>query len=434
MVQSSGSSYECFLLSGSNDFGQRLNDEKIRIANFVKEMGYFWSVDYICDSEKQITLLSPPPGGRCHPRLLSSTIVQIHFMKRSVITGTGSYIPTLVKTNRDFMVHEFYGEDNQPIAASPEEIARKFEDITGISERRYAPTELDCSDIATIAAEKAIAAAGIDPESIDQIIVAHNFGNVVKHTIQSDLIPAIASRVKHNLKIRNPDCVAYDVLFGCPGWVQGVIQAHAFFKAGMAKRCLVIGSETLSRVLDPYDRDSMIFSDGAGAAVLDYRNGTQSGILSTKVQSHCTDEVYYLSLGKSYFPHSDPRVRYIKMKGRKVYEYAMKHVPLAMKACLDEAGIGIDELSKVFIHQANEKLDEGMIRALYKLYGKTKVPEHIMPMCIHKLGNSSVATIPTLYDMVLNGQIEDHEVKPGDIVLFASVGAGMNINAFCYRV
>jgi 3-oxoacyl-[acyl-carrier-protein] synthase-3 len=332
------------------------------------------------------------------------------------------------------MVHEFYGEDNLPIQTDPEEIARKFEAITGIQERRYASPDLDCSDLATMAAQEAIKSAGIDPETIDQIIVAHNFGNVVKHTIQTDTIPAIASRVKHRLGIHNPDCVAYDVLFGCPGWLQGVIQAHAYFKAGMAKRCLVIGSETLSRVLDPYDRDSMIFSDGAGAAIIDAVEGTESGILSVKVQSHSVDETYYLSLGKSYFPHSDPRVRYIKMKGRKVYEYAMKHVPVAMKACLDEAGVSIDQLSKVFIHQANEKLDEGMIRALYKLYGRTDVPADIMPMNIHKLGNSSVATIPTLYDLVLKGKLEGHSVKTGDIVLFASVGAGMNINAICYRI
>jgi len=334
------------------------------------------------------------------------------------------------------MVHEFYGEDNLPIASSPEDIAQKFEAITGIQERRYAPSDLDCSDIASIAAERAIADSGIDPETIDQIIVAHNFGNVVKHTIQTDLIPAIASRVKNRLGIHNPNCVAYDVIFGCPGWVQGVIQAHAFFKAGIAKRCLIIGSETLSRVLDPYDRDSMIFSDGAGAAVLEYQDGdiSESGILSFKVQSHTADEAYFLSLGKSHFPQSDPRIRYIKMKGRKVYEYAMKHVPAAMKACLDDAGISIEELSTVFIHQANEKLDEGMIKALYKLYGKSEVPEKIMPMSIHKLGNSSVATIPTLYDMVLKGELEGHEVKKGDVILFASVGAGMNINAICYRV
>jgi 3-oxoacyl-[acyl-carrier-protein] synthase-3 len=266
--------------------------------------------------------------------------------------------------------------------------------------------------------------------------VAHNFGNVVKHTIQTDVLPALASRVKHDLGIKNPNCVAYDILFGCPGWIQGLIQAHCYFLAGMAKKCLVVGTETLSRVLDVYDRDSMIFSDGAGAAVIeciaDEKN--QSGILSTSVQSHCTEEAYYLYLGKSNFPNSDPRVRYIKMKGRKVFEYAMKHVPLAMKDCLDKANVDIKDLKKVFIHQANEKMDQGIIKALYKLYGLKDLPEGIMPMSIHKLGNSSVATVPTLFDLVQKGQMEDHVLEKGDIVLFASVGAGMNINAVCYRI
>lgn len=355
---------------------------------------------------------------------------------RSVITGTGSYIPEIVKTNRDFMVHGFYGEDNRPIGSAPEEIADKFEAITGISERRYAPENIDCSDMAVIAGQRAIEASGVNPEELDQIIVAHNFGNVQKHTIQTDILPAIASRVKNQLGIVNPNCVAYDVLFGCPGWLQGMIQAHAFNLAGVAKKCLVIGAETLSRVLDPYDRDSMIFSDGAGAAVLEFlpENDTKSGILSFSVQSHCDEGAYYLHLGKSYFPQSDPRVRYIKMKGRKVFEYAMTHVPAAMKQCLDQAGADISELKKIFIHQANEKMDEGMVKALYKLYGRRDVPHDIMPMCIHKLGNSSVATVPTLYDMVVKNNLEGHSLSKGDLVLFASVGAGMNINAMCYRI
>jgi 3-oxoacyl-[acyl-carrier-protein] synthase III len=146
------------------------------------------------------------------------------------------------------------------------------------------------------------------------------------------------------------------------------------------------------------------------------------------------DEVEYLNMGRSNFPDSDPRVRYIKMKGRKVYEYAMKYVPLAMKDCLDKAGVDISELKKVFIHQANEKMDEGIIKAMYKLYGIRTVPEHIMPMSIHKLGNSSVATIPTLYDLVHKGIMSEHQLQTGDVILFASVGAGMNINAVCYRV
>jgi 3-oxoacyl-[acyl-carrier-protein] synthase-3 len=230
--------------------------------------------------------------------------------------------------------------------------------------------------------------------------------------------------------------VAYDILFGCPGWVQGVIQSDAYFKAGIAKKCLVIGTETLSRVIDIYDRDSMIFSDGAGACVLETKDAAnvKSGILACCVQSHCMDEVDYLNLGKSNFPDSDPRIRYIKMKGRKVYEYAMKYVPQAMKDCLDKAGVDISELKKVFIHQANEKMDEGIIKAMYRLYGIKTVPEHIMPMSIHYLGNSSVATIPTLLDLVRKETMPEHQLHPGDIILFASVGAGMNINAVCYRV
>lgn len=357
-------------------------------------------------------------------------------MIRTVITGTGSFIPPDIKTNRDFTGHNFYAEDSKPIETPPDQVAEKFRQITGIEERRYAPSGMDSSDMATMAAREALKDAQCNPETIDQIIVAHNFGNVIKHTIQTEQLPALASRVKHGLGIKNTSCVPYDILFGCPGWIQGMIQADAYFKAGIAKKCLVIGTETLSRVIDFYDRDSMIFSDGAGACVLEAKSAsaTQSGILSTSVQSHCGDEVEYLNLGKSYFPQSDPRIRYIKMKGRKVYEYAMKYVPQAMKLCLDESGVDISQLKMIFLHQANEKMDEGIIKALYKLYDNRDVPVHIMPMSIHKLGNSSVATVPTLFDLVKKGAMPDHKLSDGDVVLFASVGAGMNINAVVYRV
>ena len=112
----------------------------------------------------------------------------------------------------------------------------------------------------------------------------------------------------------------------------------------------------------------------------------------------------------------------------------MKHVPEAMKICLDNSGVAIADLKKVFIHQANEKMDEAIIKELYKLYGITNTPENIMPMSIHNLGNSSVATVPTLYDMVKKGLMPEHQLSAGDVILFASVGAGMNINAVCYRV
>lgn len=357
-------------------------------------------------------------------------------LTRTVITGTGSFIPSTIKTNRDFAEQDFYSEDHEHIVAAPNEIVDKFRDITGIEERRYADPEMNSSDMAAIAAKRAIADAGIDPETLDQIIVAHNFGNILSGSIQSDALPALSSRVKQSLGIRNPNCVAYDILFGCPGWIQGVIQADAYIKAGIAKKCLVIGTETLSRVIDKYDRDSMIFSDGAGATIIEAVEGnpSDSGILATSVQSHCVDEAYYLRYGSSYNLQADQQIRYMKMKGRKVYEYAIKNVPLAMKACLEKCGLQVTDVKKFFLHQANEKMDEGFVKALYKLYGLREVPQGIMPMSIHKFGNSSVATIPTLYDLVKHEQLGSHELEPGDIVMFASVGAGMNINAICYRV
>ncbi len=357
-------------------------------------------------------------------------------MKQTIITGSGSYIPAIVKSNSGFTQSVFYDETGKPLDRSPEEIVEKFSQITGITERRYAEDHLNASDLGALAAKEAILKSGVNPEEIDLIIAAHNFGNVYKHTIQSDAVPSLACLIKHQLQIKNPNCIAFDLLFGCPGWLQGVITAHAYFKAGMAKKALIIGTETLSRVIDLHDRDSMIFSDGAGATVLEYveTENASTGILGSCAQTHTSEEVNYINMDCSYYPDSDPSVRYIKMKGRKVYEYAIQHVPAAMKACLDQSGVSINDLKKVFIHQANEKMDEAIIKRLYQLYGIKQAPEQVMPMSIQWLGNSSVATIPTLYDLVVRGQIPPHQLQKGDVILFASVGAGMNINAVCYRM
>ena len=355
-------------------------------------------------------------------------------MFHTVITGTGSYIPTEVQTNLDFAKNIFYTEAHEPLDIAPGLVVEKFKQITGINERRYVTRDLDAAEIGALAAKKALEDSGQNPEDLDQIIVAHNFGNVVRGSIQTDAVPSLASVIKNRLGIRNNNCVAYDILFGCPGWIQGLIHADAFFKAGIAKKALVIGTETLSRVIDEYDRDSMIFSDGAGATVVEYKDteGLQTGILSTSVQTHSFEEADYINMGMSFFPGSDPNIRYIKMKGRKVYEFAMKHVPLAMKECLDKSGVHISKLKKVFLHQANEKMDEGIIKRLFQLYS-IEAPDMIMPMSIHWLGNSSVATVPTLYDLVRKHKVAGHELTFGDVILFASVGAGMNINAVCYR-
>jgi 3-oxoacyl-[acyl-carrier-protein] synthase-3 len=311
-------------------------------------------------------------------------------------------------------------------------VAEKFLEITGIEERRYVSDNLVTSDIALIAAQKAIEDAKIDPETLDYIIFAHNFGNVKHGAIQADAVPTLASRVKQKLRIKNPYCVAYDMLFGCPGWIEGVIQAQAYIKAGMAKKCLVIGAETLSRVVDIHDRDSMIYSDGAGATIIEATE-EEGGIISHATATYATDEADYLFFGNSFNKELDEDVRYIKMYGRKIYEFALNNVPNAMKLCLDKSGYKITDVKKVLIHQANEKMDEAIIKRFYKLY-KENLPEGIMPMSIHKLGNSSVATVPTLYDLIMNGKIENQEINKGDIIIFASVGAGMNINAIVYKV
>lgn len=349
----------------------------------------------------------------------------------SKIIGVGNYIPSETITNLFFDKHSFLDESGQVLKQDNATIANKLKEITGIEERRYASNEQVTSDLGFIAAQEAIADSGIDPETLDYIIFAHNFGDVRFGTIQSDTVPSIASRVKHSLKIKNNYCVAYDVLFGCPGWVEGVIQANAFIKSSMAKRCLVIGAETLSRVVDIHDRDSMIYADGAGAAVLELSNDN-SGIKSHLSASFTFKEKDYLYFGKSYNNQSDEDIKYIKMNGRKIYEFALINVPNAMKKCLDDSGYSITELNKIIIHQANEKMDEAIVNRFYQLYD-APVPEHIMPMVIHKLGNSSVATIPSLLSMILKEELPEHTIQKGDVVLFASVGAGMNVNAFVYQ-
>ncbi len=345
--------------------------------------------------------------------------------------GSGSYIPSHKITNADFADHLFLDENRLPFK-EPASVIEKFKAISGIEERRYADPDQVASDLAFLAGQRAIEDAGIAAETLDYIIVAHNYGNVQSGKIQSDTVPSLASRVKKKLGISNPKCVAYDLLFGCPGWNEGVLHANAFIKSGMAKRCMVIGAETLSRVIDPFDRGSMIYADGAGAVIIEATT-TEQGLLSHESATYALEEANYINFGSSYQQEQDPDIRYIKMKGRKIYEFALSKVPLAMQACLQKADIDIASIKKILIHQANEKMDEAILMRFYALYG-TVPPPDIMPMTIHTFGNSSVATIPTLYDLIARGQLDNQSLQEGDIILFASVGAGMNINAFTYRV
>ena len=347
------------------------------------------------------------------------------------ITGSGSYIPEIIQDNSKFLDREFFDNEGNRIETKNEEIIEKFQKITGIKERRYAKDGLNTSDLAYLAAKEAIENSNVDPEKIDYIILAHNFGNASNDTTQVDVFPSLAVRVKNLLKIKNPKCVAYDILFGCPGWLEGMIQGYGFIKAGMAERCLVIGADTLSRVVDVNDRDSMIFADGAGATIIEKSN-EEGGVLSHNTASYTDDEVFYLFYGKSYNPKAEQKTKYIKMRGRKVYEFALTNVPNAMKECLDKAQTDISEIKKILIHQANAKMDDAIVRRLYKLFN-VESPEKIMPLTVDRFGNSSVATVPTMFDLIAKNKLGEHKIEKGDKIIFASVGAGMHINAMVYQ-
>lgn len=353
----------------------------------------------------------------------------------SIIAGSGSYIPARVIKNEDFLNNTFYGQDGVRLPKKNEDIIRQFDQITGIYERRYVTDDLVASDIAFYAAKNALESSGTDPESLDYIIVAHNFGDISESNRRSEFVPSLASRVKHHLGIVNPDTIVYDLPFGCAGWLQGVIQADSYIRSGSARKAMIIGAETLSRICDPHDRDSMIYADGAGALILTASDQeTPAGILSSSVRSYTNELAYLLRMDKSYNPDFQGDQLFLKMQGRKLYEAALKIVPSVIKDSIEKAGLSINDIDKVLIHQANNKMDEAILKQLYELYDLKQVPENVMPMTISWLGNSSVATLPTLYNLLSTGRIDNHTLKKGSYIVFAAVGAGVNINAIVYKI
>jgi 3-oxoacyl-[acyl-carrier-protein] synthase-3 len=352
-------------------------------------------------------------------------------MPNSIITRTGSYIPTLRIPNKHFLDHVFYGSDGKKLEKANDDIINKLQEITGIKERRYVTDDLNASDLAFLAAQQAI--DGISKEKLDYIIIAHNFGDVRADNIRTDMVPTIAARVKQKLKITNPYTVAYDIPFGCPGWLHGVILSDYYIKSGDAKKVLVVGVEILSRVSDPYDINSMIYADGAGATLIEATD-ENAGILSHVTRSDTLNDAFLLRLGKSYNPNHNGDELFLKMNGHEIYKYVVNTVPIVVKQSLDKAGYTLTDVKKIFTHQANQKMNEAILERLFKLYKTKNIPDNIMPMTISWLGNSSVATLPTMLDLLLRGKLDNQKLHSGDIVVFASTGAGMNINSMVYRM
>lgn len=353
-------------------------------------------------------------------------------MLNTVIIGSGCYIPERIIDSSHFLDSTFYDENGQIIDKPNEEIVKKFVEITEIERRRYIRDDENNSDIAYKASELAIQDAGINRESIDYIICASNFGEINTNGISS-FMPSMSARIKNKLGIKNRKCVNYDMIFGCPGWVEGMILADSLIKAGRAKTILVVGSETPSRALDPYDRNKMIFADGSGAVVVKATE-EKVGMISCATICDNQEETFYLDMDCSLNKSHEPNRLYIRMAGRKIYEYVLTNVPPAIKEVIDAANIGIDDIQKILIHQANAKMDYAIIPRLYKLFGKTEYDHNITPMVIQELGNTSVASVPTMYDLIMKGKMEGHTLEKGAYIVMCSVGAGMNINAFVYKM
>ncbi len=351
------------------------------------------------------------------------------------IKGTGSYIPQKVVSNAFFHKATFYNEKGQRIEKSSEQIVEKFGDITGIRTRRYVEKDQVASDIAFLAAQKAIVHAGINPEDLDYVVVAHNFGDIQEGSVQGEQVPSLAARVKHHLGIQKRTCIAYDIVFGCPGWLEATIQCIHFLENGRGRYALVIGAETLSRIADPHDRDRMLYGDGAGATILEKKASSQGGFLHTISLSDTQQEIHYLKMAPSYNPQVPQQERYLKMQGRKVYEYALKKVPEAIATLLKEAGESLQNIKMLLLHQANPRMNHAIVQRLLRLFQLKEPPyPHFAPTTVDFLGNTSVATIPTLLDLILKKELPPYELRSGDKIIMASVGAGMNINAALYQM
>ena len=353
--------------------------------------------------------------------------------QRTIITGTGSVIPDLLVPNSQFESNEFYDRNGVRMEKSGKAIVAKLESICGIRERRYIPYDQDSLELMSAASRLAVSDAGLTANDLSGIVVAHNAGNMVPDTGAFHTVPNMAAVLKHELGSTNHDCFAYDVLFGCPGWLQGIIQAHQAISCGDAEHVLITGLEVASRLLDPHDPDSMILADGCGACVVSQTNDGDRGIMSYATYSHAIDDNRIIYLGPSHKPGVTGSC-YFHMNGRAVYKYATEWVPKVIKNALDKAGLDVGDVSIFLLHQANAKLLEAIAANLAQLYHVAiESFDGKIPSTIEFLGNTSVATIPTMLDLIRKEKLAGFTIQPGDIALMASVGAGMHCNAIVYR-
>ncbi|HYD85925.1 MAG TPA: beta-ketoacyl-ACP synthase III [Vitreimonas sp.] len=318
---------------------------------------------------------------------------------RSVLLGVGSYLPKRVLTNAEL---------SQRVDTSDEWIIER----TGIRERRIAADDEKTSDLACIASLNALKMAEREAKDIDLVIVA---------TTTPDLtFPATAARVQAELGIS--EGAAFDLQAVCSGFVFALATADNFLARNQAKRALVIGSETFSRIVDWEDRGTCIlFGDGAGAVVLEAQeNAGERGVISTFLRTDGRmHDLLYVDGGVS----ETKTIGKVRMVGNAVFRHAVEHISGAMLEACARAGILIDTVDWFVPHQANQRILDGVARRL------GIDPEKVVStVAVH--GNTSAASVPLALDVA----VRDGRIKPGDLVLMEALGGGLTWGAALVRM
>lgn len=316
------------------------------------------------------------------------------------ILGSGSALPNRVITNFDL---------EKIIDTSDEWIVTR----TGIKERRFAEESVSTSDMAAEAAMKAIEAAGLTPEDIDLIIVG---------TITPDMVfPSTACLVQD--KIGAKKAAAFDLEAACTGFIYGLAVAQQFISTGFYKHILVIGAETMSRIIDMKDRNTaVIFGDGAGAVVVGPSDGTQ-GIMGFDLGADGDGGRFlYMPAGGSAQPATEKtvadRLHYVKMEGKDVFRFAVRAMENSSVAAVEKSGLAIEEINYLVPHQANMRI----IGAAAK---KMNLPMEKVHVNLDRCGNMSAASIPVALDEAIRGQ----KIKAGDNVVVVGFGGGLTWGA-----
>ncbi|MDD9876771.1 MAG: ketoacyl-ACP synthase III [Magnetovibrio sp.] len=329
--------------------------------------------------------------------------------QRSIILGSGSYLPERIVTNAEL---------SKRIDTSDEWIKTR----TGIEQRHVAADGEVTSDLALAAAERALESASVDAKEVDLVVLATATPD---HTF-----PATATTVQHRLGMSNG--AAFDIQAVCSGFVYGLAVADNFIKAGQAKTVVLIGAETFSRILDWEDRGTcVLFGDGAGAVVIRASEADESegpadtghnrgrGILSTHLHSDgSTNDLLYVDGG----PSSTQTVGHLRMTGREVFRHAVINLADIVEETLDANGLAPEDIDWLVPHQANKRILDGTAR-------KLGLPEEKMVVTVDRHANTSAASIP----LALDEAVRDGRIQRGDLVLMEAMGGGLTWGAGLVR-